>query len=335
MIKLATIKDVAKLANVSIATVSAVINKDSGVKVSDKLTRKVEKAIGELNYRPNRIAQALSRKETLVLAYIVPSITNEFFPQLAKAVEDLAFKKGYGVYLCNTEGKVDRARYYLESLIENRVAGVITSLTWEIEEVNFIDHLQDENIPIVGMAGARTSKKIDTIIPDDMEGGRLAVRHLVEKGYRNIGFIGINNSQTTNERLKGYRQALVEAGLNYQEDFIKFCKSFRYEEVIAIVQKMISQNPEIDALFVYNDLMGSVIIDGLRQIGKKIPGDIALVGFDDSVASFTFPKLTTMSIPKSRMADLAMDILFKRINRDTTAPVHIKISPELIVRNTS
>ncbi len=332
---LATIKDVAKLAGVSVATVSAVINKDSGVNVSDKLTKNVEEAIKQLNYRPNRIARALSRKETHTLGYIVPSITNEFFTQLAKVIEDLAFMKGYGVYLCNTEGNKERAQYYLDSLIENRVSGIITSLTWEIEEIKFIKQIKRENIPIVGLAGARINKTIDTVVPDDVEGGRLAVLHLLEKGYRNIGFIGIKDSQTTVVRLRGFKQAFSETGIEYNKNLIDYCSLFSNEEIKVITKKMINNHPEMDAICVYNDFMGSGIMDAIYDMGKKIPEDMALIGFDDSVSSFTFPKMSTMSISKERMACLAMEMLFKRIKGDKNIPKHIEISPELIERETT
>ncbi|MFW6035058.1 MAG: LacI family DNA-binding transcriptional regulator [Halothermotrichaceae bacterium] len=332
---MATIRDVAKLAEVSVATVSAVINKDSDVNVSDRLTKKVEDAIDKLNYRPNRIARSLSKKENYTLGYIVPSITNEFFPQLAKVVEDTAFKKNYGVYLCNTEGSVKRASYYLDSLIENRVAGIITTLTWEIEKINFINNILNQNIPIVGLAGTRNNTEIDTVIPDDLEGGRLAAEHLIKKGYKNIGFIGIKDSQTTKVRLKGFYQAFLETDKSCNKNYIKFCNSFSNKEFKDIYRKMITEYPEIDAICVYNDLMASGIMDVSNEMGYKIPEDIALIGFDDSIASFTFPKMTTMRIPKDRMAELAMEMLFRRINGDKGDPLQIKITPELIERETT
>ncbi|HBL37033.1 MAG TPA: hypothetical protein DDZ55_09515, partial [Firmicutes bacterium] len=187
------------------ATVSAVINRDSGVKVSKKLTEKVEKAIKEMNYRPNRIARALSRKETQTIAYVVPTVNNTFFSQMAHLIEDKAFEKKYGVYLCNTHSMVERVALYKDILIENRVAGVITTLTWDIIENGFIEAMREEEIPIIGLAGARRVDGIDTITFHDVRGGELATQYLLEKGHRKIGFIGIEESKTTEQRLKGYK----------------------------------------------------------------------------------------------------------------------------------
>lgn len=331
----ATIRDVAKLAGVSVATVSAVINKNSGVRVSEELTRRVEKAIKELNYKPNRIARSLSKKENYTIGYIVPSITNFFFPQLAKAIEDIAFEKDYGVYLCNTDGKIARARYYLDSLIENRVAGIITTLTWEIEEIDFIENVLSQNIPVVGLAGARVNGKIDTVRPDDKEGARMAVEYLLGKGYNRIAFIGVKDSQTTVIRLSGYRQALLEAGLGYDEGLVGLASGFANSEIRDIVSKLIRNYPELNAIFVFNDLMGTAVIDALNRAGKKIPEDIAVMGFDDSIAAYTFPRMTTMSIPKVEMASIAMERLFKRINGDDSSPLDIKITPTLVEGNTT
>ncbi|MEJ6951765.1 LacI family DNA-binding transcriptional regulator [Natronospora cellulosivora (SeqCode)] len=332
---MATIRDVAKLAGVSVATVSAVINKKSGVKVSAKLTKKVESAIDELNYVPNRIARSLSKRENNTLGYIVPSITNQFFPQLAKVVEDIAFKNDYGVYLCNTDGQKERAQYYLDSLIENRVAGVITTLTWEIEEISFIEKILSQNIPIVGLAGARNNSNIDTVTCDDVEGTRQALRYLSKKGYKNIAFIGIENSQTTKLRLKGYKKGLIDSGICYNKDLVRFSTGFDKSEIKGLVKEMINSSPDIDAVFVFNDIMGAGVIDALYQCGRKVPEDIAVMGFDDSIAQYTFPKMTTMSIPKSEMANQAMEILFKRINGDMSKLSHIKVRSELKERNTS
>lgn len=284
---MATIRDVAKLAGVSVATVSAVINKDSGVKVSDKLTRRVEEAIKELNYKPNRIARSFPKMRIIPSAMLCLQL-QIFLSQLAKAVEDIAFERDYGVYLCNTDGRKERARYYLDSLIENRVAGIITTLTWEIEETDFIGNVLAQNIPVVGLAGARNSDRIDTVRPDQ-EGARLAVDYLLARGYNRIAFIGVKESQTTVIRQEGYRQALLEAGLEYNEDLVGLARGFDNSEICGIVARIIDTCPDLRAIFVFNDLMGTAVIDALYRLGKNIPGDIAVMGFDDSIAAYTFP----------------------------------------------
>lgn len=330
-----TIKDVAKLAGVSVATVSAVINPDSGVKVSEELTERVEQAIKELNYRPNRIARALSRKETQTLAYVVPSVSNAFFAQMAQLIEDKAFEKKYGVYLCNTHSSGERVELYKDILIENRVAGVITTLTWDIIETGFIEAIQEEKIPIIGLAGARVIEGIDTITINDLRGAELATRHLVDKGHQKIGFIGIKDSKTTEQRLKGYQKALAEAKLVVDERYIEMGDSFNREDGYKLAEKLYRKCPDLTAIFVYNDVMATGVLDFFNDLGLRIPGDIAVVGYDNSVASYTRPKLTTMDLHKEKMVEEAMDILFKRIAREDFGLRHEQILPQLIIGESS
>lgn len=330
-----TIKDVAKHAGVSVATVSAVINRDSGVKVSKELTEKVEKAIKEMNYRPNRIARALSRKQTQTIAYVVPSVSNAFFAQLAQRIEDKAFEKKYGVYLCNTHSNVDRVELYKDILIENRVAGVITTLTWDIIETGFIEAIQEEKIPIIGLAGARVIEGIDTITINDLRGAELATRHLVDKGHQKIGFIGIKDSKTTEQRLMGYQKALTEAGLEMEASYIEMGENFSREDGYQLAQKLYRRCPDLTALFVYNDNMAAGALDYFNDLGLRVPGEMAIVGYDNSVASYTRPKLTTMDLYKEKMVEVAMDLLFRRIAREEFPFRHEQIQPQLVIGESS
>jgi DNA-binding LacI/PurR family transcriptional regulator len=332
---MATMKDVAKLAGVSVATVSAVINTDSGVNVSDKLTKRVEQAIEELNYRPNRIARALSRKETNTLAHLVPAIDNKFFSQIAKTVEDMAFERGYSVYLCNTESKTDRVELYMKNLLENRVDGIITTLTWEITESDFIETITSEGIAVVGLAGGRIIDEIDTVTINNVDGGAIATKHLIDAGHSHIGFIGVQNSKTTEDRLAGFKKALKESEIDINEDYIELGSEFSRGEGFRLTEKLIKRRPELTAIFVYNDVMGTGVIDKLNELKMDIPEDIAIIGFDDSVATYVRPKLTTMALPKEEMSKLAIDMLFDRIKGSKEEPQHKSVLPKLVKREST
>ncbi|MGM0370158.1 MAG: LacI family DNA-binding transcriptional regulator [Bacillota bacterium] len=332
---MATIRDVAEQAEVSVATVSAVINADSNVNVSQELTNRVEEAVKELKYRPNRIARALSRKETHTLAYIVPTIDNNFFSQMAKYVENLAFEKGYSVYLCNTESKEQRLDLYKRNLLENRVDGIIVTLTWAISQSDFITTALEEGIPIIGLAGARIVDGIDTVTINDFEGGRLATNHLLEKGHSKIGFIGVDESKTTDKRFNGFKTSLAEAGIDINSDYVKLGAGFSREEGFKLTGELIENNPELTAIFVYNDVMGAGVVDKLNQLKMKIPEDIAVIGFDDSVATYIRPNLTTMALPKKEMSKYAIDKIFSRIKKEKSEVDHKSVSPKLIKRDST
>jgi DNA-binding LacI/PurR family transcriptional regulator len=331
-----TIKDVAKKAGVSVATVSAVINKDSDVNVSDRLSKKVTSAVDELNYRPNRIARALSKKENPMIAYVVPTIRNEFFSQIGHYIENFAFEKKYGVYLCNTHSKIERSDLYLNNLIENRVSGVIVTLTWEIMTSNFIENLLEANIPVVGMAGARKRDDIDTVLIDDKEGSFKAVEYLIKSNKTNVAFIGVEESKTTEIRYSGYKKAFRKYNLELNKDLISIQKDFDRENGYQAAASLIENNGSIDAIFVYNDVMASGVIDYLNHKKIKIPNEIAVIGYDNSVASYTNPKLTTVALPKFKMAENSMQLLFDRIQNNSKDNFKkILIHPELIIRETT
>ncbi|MFW5976830.1 MAG: LacI family DNA-binding transcriptional regulator [Bacillota bacterium] len=332
---MSTIKDVAEKAGVSVATVSAVINKESEVNVSEELTHKVEEAVEKLNYRPNRIARALSKKKTHTIAYITPSISNLFFSQVAELIEQLAFDRGYGVYLCNTGGKEERIKLYINNLIGSRVDGIITTLTWGIRNYNFIETMKEEKIPIVGLAGARITDIIDTVVIDDIKSGELATDHLIRNGYTNIGFIGVKRSNTTLKRLKGYRKKLNKFGIELNEEYVELGESFTREEGFILVEKLLNRCEEIDSVIVYNDVMAAGVIDKLKYLGKKVPENIAIIGFDDSIAKYTHPKLTTMALPKKRMAELAINMLWDRMENKNFKIKNKMVLPELIKRETT
>lgn len=332
---MATIKDVAKKAGVSVATVSAVINKDSDVNVSDKLSQKVKKAVKDLNYRPNRIARALSKQESSIIAYVVPSVQNNFFSQMAHFIENCAFKKDFGVYLCNTHCKLDRVDLYKKNLIENRVAGVIVTLTWGVLESDFIEDMFKEGIPVVGLAGARVRKDISTVTINDKKGAQMGVNYFVKRGHSIIGFIGVKNSRTTKVRLEGYKKSLKENNIEINNDLISLGEDFSREEGYILAEQLLKKVPEMTALFVYNDIMASGVIDKFNNLGINVPGDIEVIGYDNSVAGFIRPKLSTMALPKEKMANIAMELLFDKINKKSSDIYHKKVLPELIIRNST
>lgn len=331
-----TIRDVAKAAGVSVATVSAVLNNDSKVKVSEKLTKKVKQAMKELNYRPNLIARNLAKNESRVIAYIVPSISNPFFSQIARTIEDMAFSEKYSIYLCNTGGREERARLYIENLIDSRVSGVITTLTWEVK-AEYIKMLREEKIPVVGLAGAQIIKDIDTVTVNDREGGRIATEYLIRKGHKNIGFIGLKHSETTKQRYQGYLQAFKNHELPAPKDLVVLGTEFTREEGANLTEVLLRQHPEVTGIFVYNDELGAGVIDKLWELKIKIPQETAVIGFDDSVAGYTRPRLTTMILPKEEMARTAMEMLFERIRKKEKklAPRHVQVLPTLMPRESA
>lgn len=331
---MATIRDVARYAGVSVATVSAVINNQNR-KVSEKLRKKVLKAVEELNYRPNRLARALSKKRTHMIGCLVPTIANPFFPQIVKSVEDIAYQNRFGVFVCNTEGSPEKVAYYQGMLIETKVDGVIIALTWELARPEVVNQFLEAGIPVVGLAGAKRIDLIDCVVDDDIRGGFDATTHLLALGHARIGFIGVNDSETTRLRLEGYRKALETAGLPFNEKLIALGNAYSELEAYALTKMLIGRHPEITAIFAFNDVMALGAISALTDSGISVPTEVSVIGFDDTIAPFTHPKMSTITIPKEEMGRLAANILIGRIEGNAEKPQVFEMRPKLVVRDST
>lgn len=328
--KLSTIKDVADRAGVSVATVSAVIN--SSRPVSDRLRKRVLSAIEELKYHPNHFARALSTKKSLTIGGLVPSIANPFFPQILKSAEEVAFEHSYSVVICNTDGNVEKVRRYQQMLLEHRVAGVFLTLTWDLARPEVIRPFTDANIPVVGLAGARIVDGIDIITVDDEWGSCEITSVLLRLGHRRLAFIGVEESESTRHRLQGFHMACEVAGVEVCDRLVRLGSRFDENEGYVLTKSLLAEKEEFTALVAYNDVMAQGALSALAEAQIRVPQEVSVVGFDDTLSSFTQPKLSSVEIPKDRMGRLAAEMLIKRINGSKEKPQRIMIRPEPIIR---
>ena len=296
---MATIRDVARKAGLSVATVSAVLNNKPVV--SERSRRKVLQAIEELDYRPNRVARALSRNSSNTVGMLVPSVDNPFFPQVVKSVEDVFFQNRFVTLIGNTEGKPDRALYYIKSMLSGWADGLIISLTWEMIQPEVLDNLKRARVPVVGLAGARIIPEFDAIIPDDTKGAFDAVCYLVDLGHRDIGFIGVHDSQSTALRLQGYKDALQQAGLPVYDELILLGRGYEKADGYMLAKALMRRSPWPTALFCYNDVMALGAMTALREENIRIPEDVSILGFDDTAGPYCHPQLTSVALPKAEM----------------------------------
>ncbi|ACB86245.1 LacI family DNA-binding transcriptional regulator [Natranaerobius thermophilus] len=352
---MATIKDIAKKAGVSITSVSQVLNnKDMGIKEETK--EKILAAARELDYKPNYLARGLITKKTNTLGLIIPDITNPFFPQVVRAIEDTANYQGYNMILCNTDDDVDKEKLYLRVLEEKCVDGIIFTSSTKSSK-SYLDHLENNDTPFVlldrSFSGPLDFPKVYT---DGYKGIKLAMNHLITRGHRDIAFLsGPETSQTAKDRLEGYRQALSEAGLTPESEsqliYYGDYKALSGEQGIA---ELLDTNPHITAVVAANDLMAVGAMRTIKNRGLKIPEDISIIGFDNIQTSrLVDPPLTTVAQPSYQMGQMATDILIDMIEKTTnitgksTHPEtnqtsqdfeslkiqEVKLEPELIIRN--
>lgn len=323
---MATMKDVARRAGVSSATVSRVLNDDN--LVSSAARDRVMQAIDELGYRPNRIARSLRRQTSETIGVVVSDIENPHFSRAVREIEDAAYKRGYRVVLCNTDETPRKQRDYLQVLADEQVVGVILAPADPADPM--IGKVLDMRIPIVAFDRSVMDERADAVLADNVQAARTATEHLLDLGRRHVGFIGGRPEiKTGADRLAGYTDAMQQRG----RDPVVGHGEFRLEVAHAATRELLAQHPDLDALVVANNLMAIGAIRALRDAGVRVPDDIAFVGIDDPPwAELLRPAMTTLGQPTTKMARAAFDLLVDRIENRRTSSRFMIFHFELNVR---
>ncbi|MDR7434127.1 MAG: LacI family DNA-binding transcriptional regulator [Armatimonadota bacterium] len=326
-----TIRDVARKAGVSVATVSRVVN-ESAHKVREETRQRVLEAIQALGYQPNDVARGLKKRTSHTIGLIVPDISNPFYPAIARGIEDVANAHGYAIVLCNTYEDLAKEREYLSLLRRRWVDGLIFATSGV--NTKHLQWLRGHRVPVVLVARDVEGLEIDAVLVDNFRGAYLAVQHLIGLGHRRIGFIGGPSTlHVSQERRRGYLQALDDAGIAPDPAY-SVEGNFRAEGGDSAMQKLLQLSPPPTAVFAANDLMAIGAMNAIKRVGLRIPGDVAVVGFDDiPFASLVEPRLTTVAQPKYKMGAMAMTLLLERIEGKGDGPRKILLEPELIVRD--
>ena len=322
--------DIANLAHVSSATVSRVLNNKSYV--SAKSRQKVLVAIEELGYEPNILARSLRLNKTHTIGVLVSDISNPFFAELVRGVEDIASANGYSLILCNSDEKTNKENQYLSLLRSKRVDGIIFSPSGKTHsEVRSTIKI---GIPVVLVDRKIDNLDIDSILVENIEGMRIAVKHLASHGYKRIAIItGPQTSTTGEERLEGYMRGISDNNLSYAEELVMRA-DYSYEGAITATRQLMDLSTRPEAILVSNNLMTIGALTALSEIGVEIPKDIAIIGFDDMPWSpLLTPPLTVVSQPAYEMGNLSANILLSRISdSNESPPLKIRLGTELIIR---
>jgi LacI family transcriptional regulator len=328
-----TIKDIARKAGVSGATVSRVINNMANVKPETR--SRVLKAIEELNYYPNSLARGMRSKKTNSIGLLVADITNPFYAETAKTIIEAAGRFNYSIILCNTNNDLLEQQKYIDVLLQRKVDGFIfASVHYKDPSLTPVAASQ---IPyILYNRRMADSDGINYVVLDNELGALIAVEHLYGLGHRRIAFIrGPNTFSTGRERLNGYIQALDKFKIPYDGSIVVQGK-YSEKQSYNAVKKLLSAEKRPDAIFASNDLMALSAMEAIMSSGLKIPDDIAVVGFDDiEIASHSAIQLTTVSQNRKMMAEIAIDSLRKMIQKEARhLPTQVILKPVLAIRKT-
>jgi LacI family transcriptional regulator len=306
-----TMNDVARVAEVSIATVSHVIN---GTRfVSPERVDRVHAAMRELDYTPDATARSLRMGRTNTIGVVLPDNTNPFFAELARWIEEAGFDAGYTTILGNSGERPDRERQYVTTLLSKRVDGLILA-PWRKPTAAMAKVLRKAPIPIVVIDREDVLSSADSVRYDDQGGGRQAGEHLLELGHTRIAAIaGPPDPGHEPDRFEGFRGALADAGVELPERAV-VRSDYHFAGGRAATAELLSREVSFSALFAANDLMAAGAIRELTGHGLSVPGDVSVIGFDDApLAEMTSPALTTVRQPVQEMGDKAVSLLLARV----------------------
>ncbi len=287
-----------------------------------------------LNYRPNALARSLRQGKTNTIGLVLPDSANPFFAEISRGIEDEAFKKGYSVFLCNTELDTQRELFYVDVLSKKQVDGIIFVAAGD--QADSLDFLLRRNMPVVMIDRDVPNVEVDAVLTDHQLGGFLATHHLLELGHKRIACIAGPSSITPSaERITGYRKALGEAGIAYDENLV-IRGDYHAQSGLEITHSILKMNPRPTAIFALNDLMALGALRAAAEANCSVPGDLAIVGYDDlEIAHFTNPPLTTIAQPKKEIGAQAVNLLIDRMSRKSRPPSRIVLPPQLVVRRST
>lgn len=323
-----TLEDIAKLSNVSVSTVSRVINNGS---VSEKTKKRVKEIIRQTNYSPNAIARSLRGGKTNTIAFIVPDITNPFFTQIINEFGKMYRDKKYSIIICNTFDDPNIEQSEIESLAERRVDGLVVTSS----AASFAKIYEDinQNCPVI-LLDRLISKKLDSIRTDNIDGSMHAVSYLINKGRKNILTIaGPQHFTPGKERYEGYLKTLDFYNISPDKELVKF-GDFTKRSGYLLTKEALHNNKPIDAIFAANNFMGVGAIEALKSENYKIPDDIALIMFDDlDLANIVDPPITVVKQSTKEIGREVGELLMSRLNNDEIfEPKQIMIKSKLEIR---
>lgn len=325
------IREIAKQAGVSTATVSRVINGNPRVK--PELKDKVNSVIKKANYVPNAIARSMNNGITMNLGLVLPDITNPFFPGIARGIEDAASNMGYKVILCNTDNHTETEDSYLRMLRSQRVDGLILVSSGIVFEEQFPKVLAD--IPVVLCDRDPGTGYFSSVITNHHDGVKIALEHLIDLGHRHIAMItGPAISESRMERLRYFKEFLKESGLE-SPDHRVITGDYQYESGY-IAMRQIMNDKAVTAVFCANDMMAFGAMQAAFEAGLEVPSDLSIVGYDNiPFSNWSRPALTTVSQPTYLLGMTAFEILIERINNKSLSPIQKLLDPTLVIRQST
>jgi len=324
---IATIKDVAREAGVSISTVSSVLNGNKPV--SPERANRVREAIERLNFQPNHMARSLHARRTQTLAYLTPDISNIAFLRTFRAVEAVARGRGYTLFLLGTEGSVEMTEAAIDRVIGLKMDGAFFTLNWTMAQVRGrLDRLAERGIAMVGVSGSYRLPDIDCFLHDEEGGGRQIGDYLIRLGHTRILCVGPRDSRAAETRWGGIRAAM-SASVGGQQADVATAETDGYTARAAYdtLQSAIAARRAFTAVVAFNDAIATGALAALSDHGLAVPDDVSFVSFGDGHRDFARPQVTSITFEEERIAALAANRLIDRIEGLVADPPQVECLP--------
>jgi LacI family transcriptional regulator len=334
--KAIVIGDIARHLNISVTTVSFILNgKAREKRISDELAEKVLKYVKEVNYSPNQLAQSLRTGKTNLIGLIVENISNPFFANVARLIEENAYKKGFRIIYCSSENNTAKARELIKVFRERKIDAYIITPTSGTEDD--VKALLQENLSVVLFDRYFPDLPTNYVVVDNFQSTYNAIIHLIEQGYQRIAFITLKSDQTQmNDRLGGYKKAMEENHLKSYTSKILFQENSH--DYIQHITRFLQKEKTVDAVFFATNYLGISGLEAIKNLDKKIPADIAVVSFDDhELFRLYSPSITAIAQPIEEISQQLIHILLKDIEtgKEDKEIKKIELSSNLLVRESS
>ncbi|MBD1380148.1 catabolite control protein A [Metabacillus arenae] len=328
-----TIYDVAREANVSMATVSRVVNGNPNVKPTTR--KKVLEAIERLGYRPNAVARGLASKKTTTVGVIIPDISSTFYSELARGIEDIATMYKYNIILSNSDQNKEKELHLLNTMLGKQVDGIVYMSGNIMEE--HVEEFKRSPVPIVLAASIELSGETPSVNINYQQGAYDAVKMLIDNGHKRIAYVTGTMEEPINKlkKIVGYKKALEDAGIDLDEELI-IEGDYTYDSGIEAFEKFNSYTNKPTAVFVGTDEMALGVIHGAQDAGLSIPNDLEVIGFDNTrLATMVRPQLTTVVQPTYDIGAVAMRLLTKLMNKEEVENGQVELPHRIEVRQST
>ncbi|MBG9542407.1 LacI family transcriptional regulator [Cytobacillus firmus] len=327
-----TIKDVAKKANVSIATVSRILNGQGGY--SEKTKSKVLKVIEELGYQPNAVARGLINKRTHTIGVLFPKLSSSLVTDLLDGIEKAANDNGSSVIVCHTESNGEKTMKYLQLLIEKRVDGIIFAS--EILKDEYYQFVAKTSMPMILLSTESYAYPVPFVKVNDFHAAYAAAKHLIDKGHTRIGMISGNKDDIIAgiPRIEGFKKALTDHNIPLGSENIVFSRGFTFPDGVDGLKNLIKLFPDVTAIFAASDEMAIGALSAAYQMGIRVPDEVSVIGYDNlNLAEMSIPPLTTVGQPLAKMGETAAEMLFSILETGETP--ESRIMPHKIIERMS